>query len=100
MSSIARPHSTRSPSSPESTVLRFPSLVAHQRLATRVIRQAVRDLDSRSSLDRETARDFLAGSPMLHFWCQLAQINAANVIERATVEWLHAPVPMSRRLRA
>jgi hypothetical protein len=85
MSSAARRSSSPHPSAPDAIVLGFPWLAAHRRLAARVINQAVRDLESRSSVDRESAREFLAGSPMLHFWCQLAQIDAGHVITRSTV---------------
>jgi hypothetical protein len=72
---------------------------AHRRLATRVIYQAVRDLDSRSSADRDTAREFLAGSAMLIFWCQLGRFNAGTVIARAAT-WLNAPATVSEQARA
>lgn len=64
----------------------------YRRLATRVIHQALRDLTGASNADRETARRFLAGSPMLRFWCDLAQIRAAHVIARAATDW---PVPQT-----
>ena len=80
MSSVTRPHLIRSDHPHASAGLARPPIAAYQRLATRVIHQALRDLDSGSMSDRETARTFLSGSPMLHFWCQLAQLNAGNVV--------------------
>ncbi len=61
-------------------------IVGYRRLATRVIHRALLDLESPSKVDRETARTFLAGSPMLRFWCQLAQLNAGRVVAHMTVE--------------
>lgn len=66
-------------------------IAAYQRLATRVIHRALLDLESHSSTERETARTFLAGSPMLRFWCQLAQLNAGRVIARMTVGFADLP---------
>lgn len=54
-------------------------------LAVRVIEQAVRDLSGAgaSQADRESARGFLAGSPMLHRWCELANLDASWMVVRA-----------------
>jgi hypothetical protein len=66
-------------------------IAAYQRLATRVIHRAFLDLESPSTTERETARTFLAGSPMLRFWCQLAQLNAGRVVARMTVGFADVP---------
>jgi hypothetical protein len=54
-------------------------------LAVRVIEQAVRDLSGAgaSPADRESARGFLSGSPMLHRWCELANLDASWMVGRA-----------------
>jgi hypothetical protein len=59
---------------------------ACRHLAVRVIEQAVRDLSASgaSDADRESARGFLAGSPMLYRWCELANLNASWMVGRAT----------------
>jgi hypothetical protein len=51
----------------------------YRTLALRVISVAVRDLISpgQSACERETARTFLSGSPMLTHWCSLADIDPA-----------------------
>jgi hypothetical protein len=53
----------------------------------RVIDQAFRDLGSPtgSRADHDSARDFLAGSSMLHHWCQVADVDPAWMITRAKV---------------
>ena len=52
-------------------------LLPYRRLAVRVIEQALRDLAGRaeSSHDRDSARAFLSGSPMLSMWCEVAEID-------------------------
>jgi len=59
---------------------------ACRHLAVRVIEQAVRDLSASgaSDADRESARGFLSGSPMLYRWCEVANVNAAWMVGRAT----------------
>jgi hypothetical protein len=59
---------------------------ACRHLAIRVIEQALRDLSdsSTSDADRESARGFLSGSPMLYRWCELANLNASWMVGRAT----------------
>ena len=59
---------------------------ACRHLAVRVIEQAMRDLSAAnaSHVDRESARGFLSGSPMLYRWCELANINPSWMIQRAT----------------
>jgi hypothetical protein len=59
---------------------------ACRHLAVRVIEQAVRDLSAAdaSDADRESARGFLSGSPMLYRWCELANVNASWMVGRAT----------------
>jgi hypothetical protein len=56
-------------------------LLPYRRLAVRVIEQALRDLAGRaeSSHDRDSARAFLAGSPMLSLWCEVAEIDPRRI---------------------
>lgn len=60
-------------------------LEPYRRLAVRVIAQAWRDLlgAEAHSLECETARTFLCGSPALTLWCELAQMDAMAVHSRA-----------------
>jgi hypothetical protein len=53
----------------------------------RVIDQAFRDLASPtgSRADHESAREFLAGSSMLHHWCQVANVDPGWMMTRARV---------------
>jgi glycosyl hydrolase family 130 (putative beta-1,4-mannooligosaccharide phosphorylase) len=48
--------------------------------------EAVRDLSASgaSDADRESARGFLSGSPMLYRWCEVANVNASWMVGRAT----------------
>lgn len=59
---------------------------ACRHLAVCVIERAVRDLSASdaSDADRESARGFLCGSPMLYRWCELANVNASWTMECAT----------------
>lgn len=54
-------------------------------LAIRVIDQAFRDLSGPvgSAADQESAREFLAGSSMLHHWCHVANLDPAWMVTRA-----------------
>ena len=58
---------------------------ACRHLAVRVIHQAFRDLSDSggSASDRESARVFLSGSPMLYRWCDLAELEPTSMIVRA-----------------
>jgi len=58
---------------------------ACRRLAARVIEQALKDAlrPSGSLTDCESARTFLAGSRMLHYWCELAGFDPGRVTTRA-----------------
>jgi hypothetical protein len=78
-----------------------PGAGAHRHLAARVIDQALRDIESPvgSASDRESARDFLSGSAMLHFWCALADCDALCLIARANVLMAHARGSTTRRGR-
>ena len=60
-------------------------LVAHRSLAARVIGQAVRDVrnPNASPTDIASARAFLSGSPMLSYWCEIAELDLTCVIDRA-----------------
>ena len=58
---------------------------AHRFLAARVIDQAVRDVRNPNGTltDRASARAFLSGSPMLSYWCDIADFDLSRVVERA-----------------
>jgi hypothetical protein len=58
---------------------------AHRSLAARVIDQAVRDVRNPNGppTDSASARAFLSGSPMLSYWCEIAEIDVTCVINRA-----------------
>jgi hypothetical protein len=57
---------------------------AHQELAAAVIRQALLDATNPDAPEdvRAGARDFLAGSPMLHQWCSVAGLDPRLVLTR------------------
>jgi hypothetical protein len=59
--------------------------VAHRSLAARVIGQAVRDVrdPNGTRIDNASARSFLSGSPMLSYWCEIAELDLNCVIDRA-----------------
>lgn len=59
--------------------------VPYRRLAMRVIERALRDIarPGCGSKDRETAREFLAGSAMLLHWCRVATLDPRRVIATA-----------------
>lgn len=59
----------------------------YRRLAVRVIDQAFRDASdpAQSKSDRDSARSFLAGSSMLHLWCELADLDPRWMAGRASV---------------
>ena len=58
---------------------------AHRSLAARVIGQAIRDVrdPNGARIDSVSARSFLSGSPMLSYWCEIAEIDVTCVIDRA-----------------
>ena len=58
---------------------------AHRSLAAHVIDQAVRDVRNPNGAptDSASARAFLSGSPMLSYWCEIAEIDLNCVIDRA-----------------
>jgi hypothetical protein len=58
----------------------------YRHLAVRVLAQALLDVarPTGPAADRESARVFLAGSPMLSHWCHLAAIEPSWFVERAT----------------
>lgn len=53
------------------------SFQGYRHLAMRVIDQALRDVAGPgcTPCDRESARAFLADSPMLHLWCAVASVS-------------------------
>lgn len=59
-------------------------LAPYRTLALRVISLAVRDLvtPGQSASERDTARRFLSGSPMLTHWCRLADIDPEFIRRR------------------
>jgi hypothetical protein len=58
---------------------------AHRHLAARVIDQAFRDArnSTGASTNGASARAFLSGSPMLSYWCAIAEVDPTCVIVRA-----------------
>ena len=58
---------------------------AHRSLASRVIYQAIRDVRNPNGTPTDTAsaRVFLTGSPMLAYWCEIAELDLSCVIDRA-----------------
>jgi hypothetical protein len=58
---------------------------AHRSLAARVIDQAFRDARNSNGAptDSASARAFLSGSPMLSYWCEVAELDPDCVIVRA-----------------
>lgn len=56
---------------------------SYQRLGIRVIQQALRDLECASPDLRESARLFFDGGPLLHLWCEVADIGPSRVMARA-----------------
>jgi hypothetical protein len=79
-----------------------PEAGAHRHLAVRVIDQALRDIMNPvgSPTDRQSARDFLSGSAMLHFWCALADCDARCLIARASLLMAHARGSTAGRAQA
>ena len=73
---------------------------AHRSLAARVIDQAVRDVRNPNGTPTNTAsaRAFLSGSPMLSYWCEIAELDLNCVIDRART--LMAGCEACRRGRA
>ena len=67
--------------------------VTYRRLAARVIELAFRDLQAPACAagDRESARTFLAGSPILLHWCQVAALDPRRVIAHARAIGLQRP---------
>ena len=59
-----------------------PDGAPYRHLAVRVIDQAFRDLagPGPSLADQESAREFLAGSSMLHHWCEIADLDPARTV--------------------
>jgi len=77
-----------------------PLPAAHRSLAAHVIEQAVRDVRNPSGapIDSASARSFLSGSPMLSYWCEVAELDLTCVIVRART--LMAGCDAGRRGRA
>ena len=73
---------------------------AHRCLAARVIDQAFRDARNPhgAPTDSASARAFLSGSPMLAYWCEVAELDLNGVIVRART--LIAGCDAGRRGRA
>ncbi len=57
----------------------------YRHLAMHVLARALRDLSNAagSPTDRESARLFLAGSPMLFHWCRVAELDPRLVTRHA-----------------
>lgn len=76
--------------------------VTYRRLAAGVIERAFKDMMAPvcATGDRESAREFLAGSPMLFLWCRVAALDPHRVIAHAmTLESRRslAPIGLERR---
>jgi hypothetical protein len=58
------------------------ALRPYRRLAVRVLERALLDVTNTagSASDRESARVFLASSPMLVLWCQIAALDPSYVV--------------------
>jgi hypothetical protein len=61
------------------------AFLPYRRLAMHVLGRAIRDLENGagSATDRESARVFLAGSPMLFHWCRVAALDPRLVTRHA-----------------
>jgi hypothetical protein len=61
------------------------ALLAHQELASAVIHRALLDINNPrlSEAARESARQFVTGSPECVEWCAVAGLDPQLVIERA-----------------
>jgi hypothetical protein len=61
-------------------------------LAMRIILQAFGDLRDRGSLSRhrESAREFLAGSAMLRYWCHVGSLDIGRITAAARRRWTAA----------
>jgi hypothetical protein len=72
---------------------------AHRSLAAHIIEQAVRDVRNPNGVptDSASARAFLSGSPMLSYWCKIAELDPSRVIDRARI--LMAGCDADRRSR-
>jgi hypothetical protein len=57
-------------------------LTAEQRLAIAVLMMAAHDATTATADRRASARAFLAGGPMLDFWCVLAGVTPHQVRRR------------------
>jgi hypothetical protein len=77
------PHSARVIASGPPPASGIGGPAACRRLAARVIDQALRDLlnPGEDGANRDTARAFLAGSPWLHYWCEVAGLEPLRVIK-------------------
>jgi hypothetical protein len=62
------------------------AILPYRHLAVHVVTRAFRDLSSGGSpADRESARIFLAGSPMLVYWCRVADLDPRMVARHAAL---------------
>ena len=63
----------------------------HRSLAARVINQAVRDVrdPNGAPADSASARVFLSGSPMLAYWCEIADLDVNCVMDQAQALLAH-----------
>jgi hypothetical protein len=70
-----------------------PAVARWQRaLATRIIILAFKDLRERGGLPRhrESAREFLAGSAMLRYWCHVGSLDLRRITAAARRRWTPA----------
>lgn len=64
------------------------AFLPYRHLALHVLARALRDLSSAAggAADRESARMFLAGSPMLSHWCRVAALDP-GLVSRHSARW-------------
>jgi hypothetical protein len=64
------------------------AFLPYRHLALHVLARALRDLSNAegAETDRESARRFLAGSPMLSHWCRVASVDPA-LVTRHSARW-------------
>lgn len=78
-------------------IRRAEEAVMYRRLAAGVIERAFKDMIAPACAtgDRESAREFLAGSPMLFLWCSIAALDPHRVIAHAmTLDIQHGRAPI------
>lgn len=71
------------------------------RLAARVVTLALKDLHGQGSREhRDSARDFLAGSAMLRYWCEVGHLDRRRIEKHACAVTAAAASGVTTVLRA